>query len=196
MALVRQELILDLPFKGARNYLRFADIVPALIEVVHERFGGAQVDSVTLRRPFRNEIEVSFEPSLAASGSFRVRHGSESIPGWLLETDRPVTRRVAFDSSPLSAAAISGHGFARILKPVPGHTQFDMLVGLIKLVTDQVDPRHWWLCQLNLDTPLTEALPVEVRILRNLGGLFLVFNIVQRGVSIGSARSILETTNS
>jgi hypothetical protein len=197
MALIQQKLALDVPFKGARNYLRFADILPALIEVVHERFGcEAQVASVTLRRPFHNEIEFSFEPSAAASGSFSVRHGSESIPGWLLETDRPVTRRVSFDSFPLSAAAISGPGFARILEPVPEHTQFDIVVGLIKLVTGQVDPRHWWLCQLSLDTPLTNSFPLEVRILHNLGGLFLVFEIVQRGVPIGSARGILEATNS
>jgi hypothetical protein len=196
MALIHQEFSLDVPFKGARNYLRFADIVPVLIEVVHERFGClAHLASVTLRRPFRNEIEVSFELPAVSSGSFRVQNGSESIPGWLLETNRPVARRILFDSSPLSATAISGPGFARILEPVAGHTEFDLLVGLIKLVTDQVDPRHWWLCQLNLDASLTEAFPLEVRILRNLGGLFLVFEIVQCGVPIGSARGILETTD-
>jgi hypothetical protein len=192
-----EELILDLPFKGDRDYLRLADILPALIELARDRFGPqADVDSLTIRRPFRRGIQVSFEPSVAFSGSFRVRHGRENTPGWLLETERPVTRRIRFDSSLLSAVAVSGPGFAQILEPLPGFTAFDVVVTLMKQVAAQVNRRHWWMCQLNLETPLTGVFPVEVRIRQNLNGQFLLFDIVQAGTAIGSARGILEGVSS
>ncbi|MGD0901637.1 MAG: hypothetical protein ABR924_01725 [Terracidiphilus sp.] len=194
---MRREFVLDLPFKGAREYLHSTSIVPALTEVAQERFGPqAWVESLTIRRPFRRAIRASFEPVAASSGSFRVRRGTESIPGWLLETDRPVTRRVASDSSPLSAAAVSGPGFARIQEPVPGFAALEVAVSLMKMVAGRLDPRQCWLCQLNLDTPLTSAFPIEVRIRHELGGRFLVFEIVQDGAAIGSARCILEFADS
>ena len=194
---MNEELILDLPFKGERNYLRLADILPTLIELVRCRFGPqAQVDSLIIRRPFRHGILVSFVPSGVFAGTFRVRRGSENVPGWLLETDEPVTRRIPFDSSPLSAAAVSGPGFALILEPLPGYTAFDVGVSLMRVVASQVDRRHWWLCQMNLDVPLTESFPLEVRIKHNLGGLFIVFDIVQCGLTIGTARGILELSSS
>lgn len=188
-----RKLILDLPFKGDREYLRFADIFPALADVALDRFGPqAWVDSLTIRRPFKCIIQVSFEPVEVSSGSFRIRNSSQSISGWLLETDRLVTRRIPYDTSPLSAAAVSGSGYARILEALPGFPVLDVLMGLMRLVCAQVDRRHWWLCQLNLDAPLAEIFPVEVRIRHNLGGTFLVYDILQAGTVIGSARVMLE----
>jgi hypothetical protein len=190
---MRENLILDLPFKGSREYLHSTDIIPALTEVAHERFGPqAWVDSLTIRRPFRRAIQVSFEPVEVSSGSFRIRNSSQYIRGWLLETDQPVTRRVPYDTTPLSAAAVSGSGYARILEALPGFTVLDVLVSLMKVVSAQVDRRHWWVCQLNLDAPLAEIFPVEVRIRNNLAGKFLVSDILQSGTVIGSARGMRE----
>lgn len=190
---MRENLILELPYKGGREYLHSTDLYPALMEMAHESFGPqAWVDGLTLRRPFRNAIQVSYEHPAASSGSFRIRHDSESVSGWLLETDRPVTRHIPYDTSPLSAAASSGSGYARILEALPGFAVLDMLVSLMKLVSAQVDRRQWWICQLNLDTPLAEIFPVEVRIRNNLAGKFLVYDILQAGIVIGSARGILE----
>jgi hypothetical protein len=188
-----EDLILDLPFKGDRDYLHSTDIFPALMELVRGRFGPqAQVESLTLRRPLRHGIQVLFEPTAVSSGSFRVRHHSECCYGWLVETDRPVTRRTPLDLPVVSAVAVSGQGSARILQPLQGSEALDVVVGLMKLVACQVDPRHWWLSQLNLDAPLTESFPIEVRILQNLGGQFLVLEILQASMTIGSARCMLE----
>ncbi len=190
---MRENLILELPFKGARDYLHSTDILPALMELAYDQFGPQTwVSSLTIRRPFRSGIQVTFELPEVSSGSFRVRHGCENIPGWLLETGKPVTRRIPYDTSPLSAAAVSGSGYARILEPLPGFRVLDVLVGLMKLVSAQVNRRQWWLCQLNLDAPLAEIFPVEVRIRNNMGGKFLVYDILQSGAVIGSARVMLE----
>jgi len=190
---MRENLILDLPFKGSREYLHSTDLYPALMEVARESFGPqAWVHSLTIRRPFKRIIQVSFDPVEVSSGSFRIRNGGQDVPGWLLETDRLVTRRVPYDTSPLSAAAVSGSGCARILEALPGFPVLDVLVSLLKLVSDQVDRRHWLICQLNLDVQLAEIFPVGVRIRNNLAGKFLVYDILQSGTVIGSARGMLE----
>jgi hypothetical protein len=66
-----------------------------------------------------------------------------------------------------------------------------MVIGLMRIVINQVDTRRWWLCQLNLETPLAAVSPIQVCIQRNLGGRFLIMKIEQCGVVIGSARGIL-----
>ena len=189
--------VLDLPFKGTREYLRLADVFPAIVGLVCDRFGPqAYVDSLTIRRPLARRILVSFQPSDMFSGSFCVRRGSTSIPGWLEETEDPATHRIAYESSSVRAAAVSGTDFARILEPLPGHTEFDVLACLMKLVAGRLNQSFWWWCQLSLDTPLTEAYPIEVRIRYNLGGRCIVFDILQTGTAIGSARLMVDTTNS
>jgi len=192
----RENLILDLPFKGDRNYLRLADIFRALVEMALERFGPqAQVDSLTIRRPLNSAILLTFERPGGFSGSFRVRSGGESIPGWLVETHKPVTR-IPFNMPSVSAVSVSGPGFARVLEPLQGRAMLDIVVALMKIVAGHIDPRQWWLCQLNLDTPLTDVFPIEVRIGHRLGKRFVVFDIVQCSVMIGSARCILEIADS
>jgi hypothetical protein len=187
-----EDLQLDLPFKGERKYLHSTDIYPALVDIARNRFGSeAWVDALTLRRPLTNVLQATFETATEFAGTFSLRKGSESIPGWLLDTGRPVTRRVPYDTSPIMAAAISFPGGARIVEPLPGFRMIDMVIGLMRIVINQVDTRRWWLCQLNLETPLAAVSPIQVCIQRNLGGRFLIMKIEQCGVVIGSARGIL-----
>jgi hypothetical protein len=189
-------VVLDLPFKGDRDYLRMADLHPAIQGVAQNYFGpSAQVSSLIVRRPLKRAIRASFQPVEGSSGSFRVRNGSESIPGWLVETDQQVARRVPYDSSPISAAAVSGPDFARIVDPLPGFAPFDIFVSLVKIVGAKRTPRPWWLCQVNLDTPFTDEFPFEVRVLHWLGGRFAVFNLRQADTVIGSFRTMLDGTS-
>lgn len=189
-----QNIYLDIPFKGSRTYLRFADIFPALIELAWVQFGvDAQVESLTIRKPFTHVIQVLFEQPPLFSATFKIRNGAEEISGWLVETDQPVPERVPLDAAPLTRAIVSGPGFAGVPCAVAGHTAFDVLAGLMKQVGERVDSHFWWLCQMNLATPLTEAYPLGVRVRRNLGERCLVFDIVQADVPIGTARFIADS---
>lgn len=191
-----ERLFLVLPFRGSRNYLHSTDIYPALLELIRALFGvNAYVDSLTLRSPFACGIQVTFEAPVVSSGSFRVRHGSECIFAWLVETERPITHRNHSDLPDVTSCAISGPGFAHISEPLPKQAPLDVLVSLMKLVSNQVSQGHWWLCQICLDTPLIAVYPLEVRIHRNLGARCLVFNIMQQNQSIGSARFMLENAD-
>jgi hypothetical protein len=160
---MHEGIVLDLPFKGSRDYLRMADLFPAIQSVAQGQFGpSAQMSSLIIRRPLKRAVQASFQPVEGCAGSFRVRHDGESIAGWLVETDSPVAHRVPYDASSISTAAFSGLDFARILDPMPGFSPLDILISLAKIVGAQRTPRPWWLCQLNLDTPFTERFPIEV----------------------------------
>lgn len=185
--------LLDLPFKGSRNYLHSTDIYPALVELVREQIGSdAWVSSLCLRRPFRNRILASFENSDAATGSFGIRNESNTITGSLTETRMPVTRRIPFDSSVVTASALLGSDSAEILHPSPGLTPLETFMGLMKLLANEVNPGQWWLCQINLDALISHAYPLKVHVSRNVEGEFLVFQLIQAGSRIGSARSMFD----
>ena len=191
-----EQNILDLPFRGSRNYLHSTDIYPALMELIRAPFGiNSYVDSLTLRSPLAFRIQVTFEAPSVSSGSFRVRHGSECTLAWLVETEQPITHRNPSDLPDVTNCAISGPGFARLSEPPPRQAPLDLLVSLMKLVSSQVSQGHWWLCQINLDTPLIAIYPLEVRVHRNLGARCLVFNIMQQNQFTGSARFMLENAN-
>lgn len=190
-----KDVPLDLPFKGARDYLHSTDIFPALVDLVHLQCGSqAQVESLTVRRPIRYAILVSPEPSATDVGSFRVRHGAEVVTGWLRETCQPITRRNPIDLPNLADAALSGPGFARLLKPMQGWVTLELVLSLMKLVVAKSNPGHWWLCQIQFDTPLSAVFPLEVRMSRQIGNRFGVFEIVQANSYIGSAHVMLDSS--
>jgi len=192
-----QGFLLDLPFEGSRDYLHSTDIYPALMEVVREHIGShAWVDSLCLRRPFRNCVLASFENSATATGSFRVRDQSSTIAGSLCESEMPVTRRTPFDSSVAAASAEMEQGSARILHPSPGVPPLKAMVVLMKLLASEVNPGQWWFCQMNLDVPLSDQYPLKVRITRNIGNDFLIYELIQADSPVGSARIMFDRKES
>jgi hypothetical protein len=189
--------LLDLPFKGARNYLHSTDIVPALAAIAKQKFGSeASLHSLTLRKPFKHAIQAAFQAAPASSGTFKLRTESGSVSGWLVETDLPVVSRRPFDSSLLAAAAHLEPGVARLLEPLSGFTALEAAVGLMKLVARQVDSRFWWLSQIELAAPLPETYPLQVSIWHNVASQCLVFTIDSAGAQAGSAKLIIDSAKS
>jgi hypothetical protein len=185
--------VLDLPFKGSRDYLHSTDIYPALMELVREHIGSdAWVDALCLRRPFRNWVLASFENSVSATGSFRVRNQSVTIAGSLYETETPVTRGRPFDTSVVAASAEIESGSAKIVHPTPGVTPLEAFVVLMKRLASEVNAGQWWFCQMNLDAPLSDQYPLQVRITRNIGNNFLIYELSQANSPIGSARIMFD----
>lgn len=186
---------LDLPFKGSRNYLRMADIYVELEQLARREFGGdSVVRSLTVRRPFVHDIELVFEQTAEAAGTFLVQTSAGQVAGWLVESALPVSRRVPFDSSPLVAMAVVGEGTALMRGPMPGHRAMDVAVELMKRLTEQLPIAkrvgQWWLCQLEMEEPLREICPIEARTRRVVGDRYLLIDLLQGGQRIGSARSI------
>ncbi len=186
---------LDLPFKGSRNYLHSTNIFSALEKIGSENFDDETfLRSLTLRRQITHAILVVFERPPGAAGSFVIQTRTEQVMGWLVESDLPVSRGVPFDSSPLKAIAVVGDGTVLLDRPVAGHTLIDVVVGLMKKLTEQLPGAggsgQWWLCQLDLEGPLQEVYPIEVRIRRVVGDQCLLVDLMQGGQRIRSIRSI------
>jgi hypothetical protein len=171
------------------------------MEMAHEEFGPQSfIESLTLRRPFSRSIRATFEPQAKTNGSFRVRHSSGYNQGWLLETETAIARRnprdlPAISDLVVSGPVVSGPAFARIEEPPPGYAHLDVAVSLMKYLADKVEQRHWWLCQLNFDSPLT-SYPLEVRVHQNFYGTCIVFHVAQRNTVIGAGRFMVDNLDS
>lgn len=184
-------VVLDLPFKGTRDYLHSTDIFPALDELARAKFGSdTLLETLILRKPIRHAILVSFTPQLSFSGSFRARHSSGFAVGWLGETKTPLLRRNPLDILALTETAEVDVGYARLEKRVPGCAILDQVVSLIKLVVAQTAEGRWWLSQIHFERHFTEISPIETRIRRNFNNRFLSFDILEAGDVIGFARVI------
>jgi len=178
----------SLPFRGARHYLHSSDIFPALNRLAQERFSPAAfVESLVLRRQATHQVQACFARTPGSIGDFRIRHSSQQIFGWLVETTTPVAVRVPFDEETAMRAANSGPGFACFRVPVPGYTAFEQLVLLMKVVAPQVGRHAWQFARIDLRAPLSESEAVAFRISETVAGRFFIGDISQAERLIGSA---------
>ncbi|MGA8762480.1 MAG: hypothetical protein WB562_06280 [Candidatus Sulfotelmatobacter sp.] len=180
-----------LPFRGLRNYLHSTDLFPALTSLAQQHFSPAAfVESMVLRRPVTHQVRASFVPEPKAFGTFRIRHLSQCIHGWLVETGVPISARVPFDEQTAVSAAICRRWFSCFHEPVQGYTAFEQLVVLMKVVSPQVGPHQWWFCRIELSAPLSESHPLSFAIRETVSDRFLVGDINQAHRLIGSAASV------
>lgn len=185
---------LDIPLRGNRDYLHSTDIFASLTELARQNIDlNAWVDSLVFRRPLRKCMCASFQFQDRASGTFRLRCGSLTVPGWLVEADKLILRRVAYDCGPLSAVMISNARSFRLTDPVPGFTAIEVIVNMMQKLAYKKMPGHWWLCELSLQRPLTSEYPIEVSTSREVGQQCLLFEIVQRNITIGTSRLMRDT---
>ncbi|HSS96680.1 MAG TPA: hypothetical protein VLK33_06615 [Terriglobales bacterium] len=181
----------DLPFRGNRNYLHSTDLYPALTEFAHQQFSAdAFIESLTIRRAASHQPWVSFDISDEAFGSFCIRHSRNKTQGWLIESEAPIASRIPFDEVTAMRAAISGPGFALFKDLPPKYSSFELLIILTKIVSSQEGPGHWWLCRIDLSSPLLNVAPLECRLNRKTAGRFLTFKIRQAGRAIASITGI------
>lgn len=187
---------LDIPFKGNRDYLHSTDVFASLTELARENISvDAWLDSLLFRRPLRKRICATFQFRDQASGTFRVRCGSLTMSGWLVETDKPIVRRVAYDCGPLSSAMIFDARSLRLMHPVQDFTAIEVIVNMMQTLAYAAVPGHWWLCELSLQRPLTAEYPIEVRVSREVGRQCILFEIIQQNAVIGTSRLMRDIEN-
>ncbi len=184
--------LVDLPFRGDRNYLHSTDLYPALTEFAQRQFSpDAFIASLTIRQAVSHQVRISLDGPEGSFGSFRVRHGASQSKGWLVETDEPVLSRIPFDEITAMQAAITGPGFALYKKLLPHYSMFELLLILAKIVSSQENNSHWWICQINFHSPLRQIFPLECRLKRKISQRYLTLHICQAGKAIGSASGIV-----
>jgi hypothetical protein len=185
----------ELPFRGNRNYLHSTDLYPALNVFAQTHFSpSAFVESLTLRRVVRHQIRVDLDEPEGAFGSFCIRDGTQRTKAWLAETDEPVHRRAPFDEAVAIHAMVCGPGFARFEKLLPPYSIFELVLMLTKIIAQQENPGHWWICQIDFISPLREIAPIEGRLKGKVANCYCSIEIYQSGQFIGSASGIIEGT--
>jgi len=183
----------NLPFRGHRNYLHSTDLYPALNVFAQTHFSpSAFVESLTLRRVVRHQVQVNLDAPDGAFGSFCIRHGAERSKGWLVESGEPVRTRISFDEERAILSATSGPGFARLEKLLLPYTTIELLLILTKMVAREQTAAHWWICQMDFLSPLLEVAPLESKLRRKVSNRYLSMDIYQAGRLIGSARGIAD----
>jgi hypothetical protein len=180
-----------LSFKGSRQYLHLDDLFSALAGVAREGFGArAFVESLIMRRVVTHQVRTSFTQDAGAFGSFRIRNGSQSIRGWLLESETPISTSVAFDEAALGRAIEIGPGYARFPEVMMEYTAIELMSFLMKSLLLQVGPGKWWLCRVDLLAPLSQSDGMEIRVHASVSDRFAVGEVRQGGRSIGSATAM------
>jgi len=96
--------VLNLQYKGDRNYLQGGDIFNALTDELKAKFGSqAFVSSINYKDLFKQAVELIIAPADKAltgqKATFTGKNGDELIQGALVETDVDVLGRTSYDES-------------------------------------------------------------------------------------------------
>jgi hypothetical protein len=184
---------LDVPLRGARDYVQSSDLFAALEKLARERFSAcAYLQELVLRKVASHQVEASFEPRQATFGTFEIRHEQTVTAGWLVETNRSIERRNLYDESPVANAAIVYPGRVFLSAPVQGYTTFDQAVILLKILGAQLSAGRCLVAKLNLTKPFQEHLPVELNLLQTILGRSQIVAICQNLEAVAKIQSVLQ----
>ena len=183
---------LNLPYRKKRNYIHSTDIFAALTSLAESRFSAdSYVASLVLRRQAHRQLRACFQAIPEAVGTFSIRWSEEKILGYLVETEEDVARRISYDESAAEAAVVIRPGAAQFVEPLPGYTAFEQLIVLLRAALGE-EPRHIWLCQVNLTGPLLTTEPLAVSLRQTTLQRFFNFEIMQQGKPLGTACALCE----
>jgi len=194
----------DLPFRGARNYLQGTDLFTAVSAWVIELTAEPQPFLSRITFNHRTDKVASAvlggqEAPAGAFGTFTLDpHCSlASQTGWLVETGKPVERRVEYDEPTLIAGAEFDADNSNGRLHIPGDfSTIQAVVALTKLLCNRVAPGGgaWLFARLDLAAPMEpQAEVVEVRLKRLIDQRYAVLEVLQNGETIGMMRFIKDT---
>lgn len=131
--------LLDIPFKGERDYLQGADIYNSLMLLIEDEYGFGMVShiDVSFHRLIRSQLEIGetkkkHEPA-AVICSFKIGKDDHKIQ--LFETGLPVTGRRDFAEEKIVAAMeFDETTRSGVLSLGPQHTDIEVWVAMTKAV--------------------------------------------------------------
>jgi hypothetical protein len=146
---------------------------------------------LTLRRQATRRVDAWFEPGGDALGSFRLQGPSQSLRGWLVESSRPVARRVPYDEESLLDRVRDDGDIAVLSEPVEGFTRYEQMVALFKALATRQVRGPWVVAQIDLEYPLPRLGPLEAQYRRTIDGRLKFGVLSQNGSEIGAIRAVL-----
>jgi hypothetical protein len=197
------KMLLELSFKGSRDYLQGGDIFNALKNVVP--IVSNHKEAFICRLSFRNFAKMACElttdpPNELTTiiGEVRFAFPNElgHLDAWVVLTDIPVRQRKPFDEDLLLASAkFDQVNRSASLISRSEWTAIEEIIALTKYLNYAVNPNvkgKWVFGQLDLKQDLLDNyLKLDVKMINLIPGRFSVNNIFIDGDYVGSIRFIV-----
>jgi hypothetical protein len=197
---VNDPMPLNLRFKGERNYLQGGDIYNALNCLAPGIAGcpDAYLCHITFRNLCKNDADLyMYQPEaherVIGTGIIAAKEDL-SVRVWVVESERPVAGRYAFDEQRIvSPAIITGKRIT--LRHTTVYSPVEDIIALTKELTYELFPvaqGKWVFGQLDINRPfLNEHHVISIEQRSSFAGRFTVNTIFQNEAPIGEIRFIV-----
>lgn len=184
-------IALDIPFRGARDYVHSTDLFAALDELSGSFLGpDAYLKSLTLRRRACRSVAARFCPDPDAFGTFTFAASQWVVEGWLTEDPAPINRRIVFDEAAIAQQAVCGQGRVLLQSPVTGFDPFEQLIVLFKMLCAQSHPGPWLFTSIALNQPLSRQAALSVNRTQLVLGRMVEAVLSQNGLPAGRMQMV------
>lgn len=149
---------LNLQFKGDRNYLHGSDMYNTVTRLVSvfANDPSAYVNKIIFRHLARLDCNLLMEPPvesihLIANGTYRLADGSDA-PYWVVESERPVGGRYAFDEDAIVSSALFDDRLI-LMTQRTAYSPIEEIIALNKALNYRLMPKvpgKWLFGQLTL----------------------------------------------
>lgn len=191
-------LALELAFKGERVYLQGTELYEAVAALARRELGtGALRLKLAMHRMLSSQPDLywtdrpdELDRPEAAAVDFSAAAGGATVRGWLLETSRPVVRRVPYEESQIAAVCrLEGDAVSVIADP--GFLPIEVAVAMTKQLHGERLPAprsRWIFTRLDLRRLLEpgDAGSISIVLKDNLHGRLTRSDLRVAGRSIGA----------
>ncbi|WP_067865093.1 hypothetical protein [Neptuniibacter marinus] len=193
---------LELSFKGTRKYLHGSDFYNSINDLCESKYSkDSFVSKISFRSLASKQCVVLFEtPSvnekLIGNGLISVSSAEmNSIPFWLVESDKKVSGRYPFDEDALVGNSLLNLTNKSItIQPNGEYTVIEEIIVLTKELNNQVCSvdGKWLFGQLDLKTKLPDSADeIAVVLSKMISGRFSVNDIYINNIPMGKIQFIV-----
>jgi len=151
--------VLELKFKGDRNYIQGGDIFAAIERIVRGEDELSFVSRISFRHFGRHDCDLYWDPvaggeRLVAEGNIHTTSGNRKC--WVVESQRPVRGRYEFDEEGLVECAVMV-GQQISMDYNDAYSPIEQVIALTKRLNYKLSPDvdgRWVFGQLNLKIPM------------------------------------------
>lgn len=195
--------LLELSYKGTRNYVQGGDFFNAILSIAPIITGdtNAFIARLTFRHFANMACELITDPpdnlsTIIGEVKFFSPDEYSYIDGWIVLTDIPILGRRHFDEDLLLANTVFDEATrSALLLGCSRWTPIEQIIALTKYLNYSINPiaqGKWVFGQLDLKKPLSDRYAkLEIKMTNLIPGRFSVNNIFIDGCEVGSMRFIV-----
>ncbi len=193
-----QSFLLNLRFKGDRNYYQGGDIYNAVQEIVRNHLDKhAWLKHIAFRGFARNVCELVLGEASQAKGEFiraqcEIVSGNQSVSAVIIETEKKCADRYPFDENQvITRAALHDKDISQTSRA--GFTPIEEVIVLTKYLHNKLFPAkdgRWIFSQLDLLEPFSSdpSNCYAIKLKQNLANRMTIADIIQDDRTIGKIR--------